>query len=64
MTNQRSKAPRADYAEQIHLLRECLTEIATNCEGVLAGKLPHFTREDIARAAAGRARDALEGRYR
>lgn len=40
-------------------LRDVLSEIARNCEGVQKGGLPHFSKRELADLVAYRARWAL-----
>ena len=49
-----------DESTRLEWATNALDEIAMNCEGAVNGDLPHFTRRDIADAAAHRARAALK----
>jgi hypothetical protein len=40
-------------------MRDVLEEILKNCEGVLAGGLPHFSKRELAATVVDRARYAL-----
>lgn len=43
-------------------MKEVLEEIVRNCDNVMAGGLPHWSKKDLARTAGDRARWALTGK--
>lgn len=49
----------AELIRENDRMRDVLEEILKNCDGVLRGGLPHFSKRDLASTVADRARYAL-----